>query len=76
MSKGSFEEVDDPYGHIQKMLTKLVLHSSWKNSVPNHKLMLKTGDIYLVTCAINGPIGLANSSWMKVSHVHRLTWGM
>jgi ATP-dependent exoDNAse (exonuclease V) alpha subunit len=71
MSKVNFEEVDDPYGHIQKMLTKLVLNSFQKNGFPNHKLILKTGDLCLVTRAINGPIGLANNSQVKDICVHR-----
>jgi hypothetical protein len=61
MSRDSFEEVDDPNGHLKKMLTKAVLNKFWKNGVPNHELILKTGDICLVTRAING-IGLANNS--------------
>jgi hypothetical protein len=71
MSKDSFEEVDDPYGHLQKMLTKLVINYFRKNGVPNHKLTLNLGDICLVTRAINGPICLANNSQMKVICVHR-----
>ncbi len=54
MSRDSFEEVDDPNGHLKKMLTKAVLDKFWKNGVPNHELTLKTGDICLVTRAING----------------------
>ncbi len=61
MSRDSFEEVDDQNCHLKKMLTKAVLNKFWKNGVPNHKLILKTGDICLVTCAING-LGLADNS--------------
>ena len=61
MLRDSFEEVDDPNGHLKKMLTKAVLNKFWKNGVPNHELILKMGDICLVTRAING-LGLANNS--------------
>jgi hypothetical protein len=61
MLRDSFEEVDNPNGHLKKMLTKTVLNKFWKNGVPNHELILKTGDICLVTHAING-LGLANNS--------------
>jgi hypothetical protein len=61
MSRDSFEEVDNLNGHLKKMLTKAVLNKFWKNGGPNHELILKMGDICLVTHAING-LGLANNS--------------
>jgi hypothetical protein len=61
MLRDSFEEVDDQNGHLKKMRTKAVLNKFWKNGVPNHKLILKMGDICLITRAING-LGLANNS--------------
>jgi hypothetical protein len=68
MSRDSFEEVDDPNGHLKKMLTKAVLNKFWKNGVPNHELILKTGDICLVTHAING-LGLANNIQVQDTNV-------
>ena len=68
MSRDSFEEVEDPNGHLKKMLTKAVLNKFWKNGVPNHELILKTCDICLVTRAING-LGLAKNSQVKVTYV-------
>ncbi len=68
MLRDSFEEVDDPNGHLKKMLTKEVLNKFWKNGVPNHELILKMGDICLVTRAING-LGLANNSRVRVTNV-------
>ncbi len=52
MLRDSFEEVDDPNGHLKEMLTKAVLNKFWKNGVPNHELILKMDDICLVTQAI------------------------
>jgi hypothetical protein len=67
MSRDSFEKVDDPNGHLKKMLTKAVLNNFRKNGVPNHELILKTGDICLVKRAING-LGLANNSQVRVTN--------
>jgi hypothetical protein len=68
MSRNSFEEVVDPNGHLKKMQTKTVPNKFWKNGVSNHKLILKRGDICLVTRAING-LGLANDSQVQVTNV-------
>ena len=68
LSKDSFEEVDDFNGHLKKMLTKQLLNKFRKNGVPHHELILKTGDICLVTRAING-LGLANNSRVRVINV-------
>jgi ATP-dependent DNA helicase PIF1 len=66
--RDSFEEMDDPNGHVKEMVTKAVLNIFQKNGVPNHKLVLKMGDICLVTCAINR-LGLANNSQVQVTNV-------
>jgi hypothetical protein len=68
LSKDSFEEVDDFNGHLKKMLTKQLLNKFRKNGVPHHELILKVGDICLVTRAING-LGLANNSRVRVINV-------
>jgi hypothetical protein len=64
-SKDSFSEVDDIKGHPKNMLSATLLNSFWKNGVPNHELILKVGDICLVTCAIHG-LGLANNSRVHI----------
>ena len=61
MSKDTFSEVDDPHGHIQRMLTKTVLNRFKKNGIPNHELILKIGDVCLVTRALKG-VEIANNS--------------
>jgi len=68
LSKDSFEEVDDANGNLKRMLTNAVLNKFRKNGVPNHELILKKGDICLVTRAING-LGLANNSRVRVIDV-------
>jgi hypothetical protein len=69
-SKDSFSEVDDPKGHLKNMLSATLLNGFWKNGVPDHELILKVGDICLVTCAING-LGLANNSRVRIIAIHR-----
>ncbi len=69
-SKDSFSKVDDPKGHLKKMLSATLLKGFWKNGVPDHELILKVGNICLVTCAING-LGLANNSRVRIIAIHR-----
>jgi hypothetical protein len=40
-SRDTFLEVDDPHGHIKKMLQTSVLNTMAKNGIPNHELKLK-----------------------------------
>ncbi len=61
MSKDTFSEVDDPHGHIQRMLITAVLNRFRKNGIPNHELILKIGDVCLVTRALKG-LEIANNS--------------
>jgi hypothetical protein len=68
MLRYTFEEVDDPNGHLKEMLTKAALNKFWKNGVPNHELILKMGDICLVTGAINC-IALADNSQVQVTNM-------
>ncbi len=52
------------------MLSTTLLSGFRKNGVPNHELILKVGNICLVTCAING-LGLANNSRVHIIAIHR-----
>jgi hypothetical protein len=52
--KDSFSKVDDPKGHLKKMRSATMPNRFWKKGVPNHELILKVGNISLVTHAING----------------------
>jgi hypothetical protein len=69
-SKDSFSKVDDPKGHLKKMLSDTLLNGFQKNGVPDHELILKVGDICLVTPAING-FGLASNSQVRIIAIHR-----
>ncbi len=68
--KDSFSGVDDIKGHLKNMLSVTLLGGFWKNGVPNHELILKVGDICLVTRAIHG-LGLANNSRVRIIDIHR-----
>jgi hypothetical protein len=59
-SKDNFSEVDDPKGHLKKMLSATMLNGFRKNGIPDHELLLKVDNICLITRAING-LGLANN---------------
>jgi hypothetical protein len=65
ISKDTFSEVDDPHGHIQRMLSTPVLNSFKKNGIPNHELILKIGDVCLVTRALTG-LEIANNSRVRI----------
>ncbi len=69
-SKESFSKVDDSKGHLKNMLSATLLNGIWKNGVPNQELILKVGNICLITCAING-LGLANNSRVCIIAIHR-----
>ncbi len=60
-SKDCFSEVDDINGHLKDMMSTTMLNGFNNDGVPCHKLLLKVGDICLITRAING-LGLANNS--------------
>jgi hypothetical protein len=52
------------------MLSVTMLNGFQKNGVPNHELILKVGNICLVTHAING-LGLTNNSRVCIIAIHR-----
>jgi hypothetical protein len=68
--KDGFSDVDDPKGHLKKMLSSTMLNGFWMNGVPNQELILKVGNICLVTHAING-LGLTNNSRVRIIAIHK-----
>jgi hypothetical protein len=56
--------------HLKKMLSATMLTGFRKYGVTNHELILKVGNICLVTHAING-LGLANNSRVRIIAIHR-----
>ena len=47
-------------GHLKNMMSTTMLNGFKKNGVSNHELILKVGNICLITGAING-LDLANN---------------
>jgi hypothetical protein len=67
-SRDSFSEVDDIHGNINKMLTPFLLNRFNKTGIPNHELILKVGDVCLITRAIKS-LDIANNSRVKVVEI-------
>ena len=66
LSSDSLCEVDDPNGILGKMLTTEVLNQFNNNSSPPHELILKIGDICIITRNIAKKQGLANNARVMV----------
>ena len=67
-SKDTFSEVDDINGHIKKMLHQTLLNGFNKNGIPNHELILKIGDVCLITRPIKS-LDIANNSRVKIVEI-------
>jgi hypothetical protein len=65
-SKDNLCEVDDPHGILGKMLTLEVLQKFNNNSSPPHELILKVGDICIITRNIAKREGLANNARVMI----------
>jgi len=70
-SKDSLCEVDDPHGILGNMLTKDVLHQFKNNSSPPHELILKVGDICIITRNIAKRQGLANNARVIILNIQQ-----
>jgi len=70
-SNDNFCEVDDPHGILGNMLTKDVLHQFNNNSSPPHELILKVGDICIITRNIAKRQGLANNARVIILNIQK-----
>ena len=68
LSHDYFSDVDDPNGILKDMLTETLLNSYTNTQVPNHELILKVGDICLVTRALKAS-GLASNSRVVIKSI-------
>lgn len=68
-SKDTFAEVDDMNGLLKRLMNARVLNSFQKNGIPDHELILKVGDVCLITRAITG-LGLATNSRVRIVAIH------
>jgi ATP-dependent exoDNAse (exonuclease V) alpha subunit len=71
-SKDSLCEVDDPHGYLKNMLTTEVLNGFGHVSVPSHQLLLKIGDICLITRNLSRRYGLANNTRVRILHIAKV----
>jgi len=70
-SKDNLCEVDDPHGILKNMLTRDVLHQFNNNSSPPHELILKVGDICIITKNIAKRQGLANNARVIILNIQQ-----
>jgi hypothetical protein len=70
-SKDTLCEVDDPHGHIQRMLSTGVLNSFNHLSAPAHQLFLKVGDICLITRNLSKSYGLAKNTRVQLLEINQ-----
>jgi len=71
ISKNNLCEVDDPHGILNKMLSKEVLNKFNNNSCPPHELILKIGDICIITRNIAKREGLANNARVLITNIQQ-----
>jgi len=71
ISKDNICEVDDPHGILNKMLSKEVLNNFNNNQCPPHKLILKIGDICIITRNIAKKEGLANIARVLIPNIQQ-----
>jgi hypothetical protein len=65
------DEVDDPNGFINSMLTPETLNSFNSNGCPPHELHLKVDDICLITRALSIEDGFATNTRVIITDINR-----
>jgi len=68
-SVDAVKQIDDPYGHLQRMISESVLEQFQKSGVPNHRLFLKGNDICLVMRNLNKKEGLTTNTRVKILNI-------
>ena len=66
LSDDKLADVDDHNGILQSMLTESVLNSKNHNSVPNHTLTLRVGDVCILMRKICQHYGLVNNARVQI----------
>jgi hypothetical protein len=64
-----FDQVDDPNGFVQEMMTTEALNKFTKNGCPPHKLVLKVNDICIILRNLNKKDGLSNNTRVRITHM-------
>jgi len=71
ISKDSLCEVDDPHGILKQMLSEDILHQFNNNSCPPHELILKRGDVCIITRNIAKQEGLTNNARVMITDIQQ-----
>jgi hypothetical protein len=69
ISKDSFSDVDDENGYLAAMLTTAAKRDFSNTQVPDHELVLKVGDICLLTRNLNS-LNLASNSTFRIIRIN------
>ena len=70
-SKDNLCEVDDPHGILKQMLKEDILNQFNHNSCPLHNLILKIGDICIITRNIAKKQGLTNNARVIITNIQQ-----
>ncbi len=66
--------VDDPYGHIERMITEQVMNDcNDPGNCPPHKLILKKDDICILMRAVDKEEKFATNTRVRIAHIKRNT---
>ena len=71
LSKDTFGDVDDPYGHISSIITENMMNRFNATGNPPHCLSLKRGDICIVLRNLSMRDGLQNNSRVRILDIKR-----
>jgi len=69
-SEDKVQEIDDPHGILQRMLTESVLERFQRPGVPHHRVVLKKDDICMVLRNLNRKEGLTKNLRVKILEIH------
>ena len=70
LSQDSFTDVDDPNGHLKRMISDEVLNKYNTNDVPPHKLLLKVDDVCLIMRNLNVNDGITNNTRVRILRIN------
>jgi len=71
VASNQFKDIDDNKGILKKMLTNDACIYYRQNGVPDHRLILKKGDLCFVTRTLNRKEKLANNTRVRILEIFR-----
>jgi len=69
-SEDRVQEIDDPHGYIQRMITESVRERFQRPGVPHHRIILKKNDICMIMRNLNRKEGLTKNLRVKIVDIH------